>query len=84
MDAIKKIIQVMKEIGLRNIIIALAASVFISLSGGVAVNYYFDDFRSGVAEAEKVQEVGYSEFLKLVDQGKIASVEMRANKIEAD
>lgn len=85
MDAIKKIIQVVREIGLRNFLFALLLSTLVSVSGAAFVDHFFS---TKVEEAvdptkTKVKEIGYSDFLKLVESKKIESAQIQTDKVEA-
>lgn len=85
MDTIKKIIQVIREIGFRNIMLAFVLSAFISICGGSIVSHYFGDKEVEVTDLSKAEakEVGYSDFLKLVNDHKISTAKIQASKVEA-
>lgn len=85
MDKIKKIIQSIRDIGFRNIMLAFALSGIISISGGSLVNMYFGANTAETTDISKgeAKEVGYSEFLTLVKDHKISSAKIQSSKVEA-
>lgn len=85
MDKIKKIIQVVREIGYRNIALAFVLSAMISIGGGSLVSTYLIPHEVEQADTSKAEakKVGYSEFLKLVEEKRIESAKIQNSKVEA-
>jgi len=95
MDSLRKIVAALKEIGLRQHLAALFLSVMIALSGGAWAAYLFSSpvplsvqqaqvHTKAVASSEEEKSVDYSEFMKMVADGKIAKALVTQTKVDGE
>ena len=84
MDAIRKIIAAFRNAGPRQNLAAVFLALMIALSGGAWSAYLIPHQAAPEEEAAEAKTLHYSEFLKMVADGKIAKALITASKVEAE